>query len=277
MRSHTSRNARAAMLSVVMLAAVMLAACRSPAATSIPAAPALPPMRLQYASGEDLLGSMRARYEGKWYQTLTFRQKTSRLLPNGTWNVQTWYEASKLPGRLRIDVDPVSAGNGVLYARDSQYVVNNGRVLQRTAEINPLLLLGFDVYAAPTLRVAALLKKEGYDLARVHADTFAGRPAIVVGALRGDLKRKQFWIDAEHLYFVRQIESNPRDATKMQDVRFVNYERRGDAWLAPRVELFSDGKLVFYEDYSDIRTDVPLDDALFDPSKWKTVKHWMTP
>jgi hypothetical protein len=33
---------------------------------------------------------------------------------------------------------------------------------------------------------------------------------------------------------------------------------------------------VFYEDYEDVRVDVPLDDALFVPSRWKTAKHWTT-
>ena len=82
-------------------------------------------------TGEDVVDAMHDRYLGKWYTTLTFRQKTSRLLANGKWNVQTWYEAMKLPGRLRIDFDPVSAGNGVLYARDSQFVVQNGRAAAR--------------------------------------------------------------------------------------------------------------------------------------------------
>lgn len=269
-----SVNTRFAPIAILSLS--LLGACRGSTVATVPAA-AVPAVRLDYASGEDVLAAMRARYEGKWYQTLTFKQKTSRLLANGSWNVQTWYEASRLPGRLRIDFDPISAGNGVLYARDSQYVVRGGRVLQRTGDLNPLLLLGFDVYAAAPSRVATLLRRQGYDLTRVHADSFAGRPMIVVGALRGDLKRKQFWIDAERLYFVRQLEPNPRDASKTQDVRFLNYERRGEAWIAPRVELYADGKLVFSEDYSDIRTDVPLDDALFDPAKWKTAKHWLKP
>jgi len=26
-----------------------------------------------------------------------------------------------------------------------------------------------------------------------------------------------------------------------------------------------------------MRTNEPLDDALFDPTKWKTAKHWMIP
>ena len=100
---------------------------------------------------------------------------------------------------------------------------------------------------------------------------------IVVGARAGDTHRKQFWIDAEHLYFVRTLEPAPRDSTKVQDVRFVNYRREGSAWVSPRVEIHTDGKLVFFEDYSDIRTDVALDDDLFEPSRWKTARHWITP
>jgi hypothetical protein len=58
-------------------------------------------------------------------------------------------------------------------------------------------------------------------------------------------------------------------------VRFLKYRREGDAWIAPRVEVYTAGKLVFYEDYSDVKANVPLDEALFDPSKWKTARHWM--
>jgi hypothetical protein len=230
---------------------------------------------LAYATGAQVVAAMRDRYAGRWYATLTFKQKTSRLLPNGTWSVQTWYEAMRLPGRLRIDFDPVSGGNGVLYARDSQYVASNGRVLRAEPGINDLLLLGFDVYGNPTARMVALLRRQGFDLSRVHMDSFDGRPMIVVGALAGDTRRKQFWVDADRLVFVRLLEPSPVDSLKTQDIRFVNYERRGDAWLAPRVELYNDGKLVFYEDYADVHTDVPLDDALFDPARWKTAKHWV--
>jgi len=220
---------------------------------------------------------MHARYAGKWYSTLTFTQKTSRLGADGKWNVQTWYEALKVPGELRIDFDPVSAGNGVVYVRDSAFTVTGGRALKGQPQINPLLLLGFDVYGNPPARTEALLRKEGYDLSRVHADTFNGRAMIVVGAHKGDLRRKQFWVDTEHLVFVRSLEPAPRDTTKIQDIRFANYERHGDAWVAPRVEIHTDGKLVFHEDYTNIRTNVPLDAALFDPTKWKTAKHWLTP
>jgi hypothetical protein len=271
MRIFSTSAARLAAFS--LLACLAFTACRGRHDTA-PAPARGGARQANYSSGEAVVAAMRSRYAGKWYNTLTFRQKTSRLLANGKWDVQTWYEAMRLPGRLRIDFDPISAGNGVLYARDSQFVASNGRVVRAEPGINDLLLLGFDVYVLPTARSEALLRRQGFDLSRVHDDTFEGRPMLVVGALRGDLHRKQFWIDAERLYFVRLLEPDPRDADKTQDIRFVNYERRGDAWVAPRVELYSDGKLVFYEDYTDIRTGVPLDDSLFDPTKWRAAKHW---
>ena len=264
---------------VAAIACVTFAACSRGPATSTPASAPAPatPTRVtpRFASGEEVVAAMRARYAGKWYNTLTFKQKTSRLLPNGTWKVETWFEAMRLPGRLRIDFEPVSAGNGVLYARDSQFVASNGRVIQSGPGINDLLLLGFDVYANSPARTGALLRRQGLDLNRVHEASFEGRPMVVVGALRGDLRRKQAWIDAERLYLVRLVEPTRTDSAKVQDIRFLGYERRGDAWLAPRVEIFNDGKLVFVEEYSEIRTDVPLDESIFDPTPWKNPKHWM--
>jgi hypothetical protein len=108
----------------------------------------------------------------------------------------------------------------------------------------------------------------------VHETTFQGKPMIVVGARKGDYNRKQFWIDAERLLFVRMLEPTPRDTTKMQDIRFVNYEPRGAAWVSPRVEIWSEGKLVFFEDYEDIKVNVELEDVLFQPKTWKSAKHW---
>ena len=106
---------RVAPTATLILAA--FAACRSastpPVTTPAPASA----IRTTYPSGNALLAAMRERYDGKWYRTLTFVQKTSRLQADGKWNVQTWYEAMKVPGLLRIDFDPISAGNGVLYAR----------------------------------------------------------------------------------------------------------------------------------------------------------------
>ena len=272
MRIHQSRAALVAALPLLLLVACHRG--RAPAGAPPPAPSAPAERESEFLTGQGVVEAMHARYLGKWYTTMTFRQKTSRLLANGKWNVQTWYEAMKLPGKLRIDFDPVSAGNGVLYARDSQFVVQNGRLLRGDPGINPLLLLGFDVYTATVAHTTTRLRREGFDMSAVHETTFQGKPMIVVGAQKGDYNRKQFWIDKERLLFVRMLEPTPRDTSKMQDIRFVNYEPRGAAWVAPRVEIWSEGKLVFYEDYDDIKVNVELDDALFQPKQWKAARHW---
>lgn len=269
MRLAPAHAARAAAL--VLIVSVAGACARAPIATPAPA----PSRAATIATGEDAVAAMRDRYAGRWYRTLTFRQKTSRLLPTGKWDEQTWYEALALPGRLRIDFEPVSAGNGVLYARDSQFVAANGRIVRAEPGINDLLLLGFDVYANPVARTDSLLRRQGFDLARFHRDSLDGRAMLVVGANAGELRRKQFWVDAERLVFVRLLEPNPRDSTRVQDIRFVNYQPRGDAWISPRVEIYDGGKLVFSEDYFDMRTDVPLDESIFDPTPWRNPKNWV--
>ncbi len=272
MRIHQSRAALVAALPLLLLVACHRGRAPAGAPPPEPSAPA--ERESEFLTGQGVVEAMHARYLGKWYTTMTFTQKTSRLLANGKWNVQTWYEAMRLPGRLRIDFDPLTSGNGVLYARDSQFVVQNGRLLRGDPGINPLLLLGFDVYTATVAHTTTRLRREGFDMSAVHETTFQGKPMIVVGAQKGDYNRKQFWIDKERLLFVRMLEPTPRDTSKMQDIRFVNYEPRGAAWVAPRVEIWSEGKLVFYEDYDDIKVNVELDDALFQPRQWKAAKHW---
>ncbi len=269
MHTVQARAARAAASALALLAA---GACtRTPIATPAPVA-ARP---AGFATGEAVVAAMHDRYAGRWYHTVTFRQKTSRLRPDGTWDVQTWFEALAIPGRLRIDFDPVSGGNGVMYARDSQFVAANGRLVRAEPGINDLLLLGFDVYANPVARTDSLLRRQGFDLALAHEDTLEGRRVYVVGARPGDTRRKQFWVDAERLLFVRLMEADPRDSTRVQDIRFTSYQPRGEAWISTRVEIHAGGKLVFSEDYSDIRTDAPLDESIFDPTPWRNPKNWV--
>jgi len=88
----------------------------------------------------------------------------------------------------------------------------------------------------------------------------------VIGAAAGDLRSHQLWIDKERLLFVRSIEPDDRDTTKTVDIRFDDYVKMtGGGWLSERVEIYRDGKLVQREEYSDVRTNDPIDPAIFAP------------
>ena len=96
--------------------------------------------------GEALIREMHQRYDGKWYRTLTFVQKTS--FPDG--RSETWYEAAEMPGKLRIDVAPVDSMNTILFRNDSVYQYQRGERKVAEAMTHPLMVLGFDVYAPGT-------------------------------------------------------------------------------------------------------------------------------
>jgi hypothetical protein len=224
-------------------------------------------------TGDGLLRAMHDRYQTSWYKTLTFTQKSTTYKPDGTSTAETWYEAALLPGKLRIDIGPPSTGNGYVLVDGTATVVKDGKVTGSIPLVNMLLVLGFDVYTQDPETTIKVVKGEGYDLSKFREDTWEGHPAYVVGADKGDLKSKQFWVAKDTLLFVREIEPAHDDPKKLDDVRFTDYRPLAGAWVAARVEVHTDDKMVFSEDYSDIRANVNLAPGTFDPQQFSTT-HW---
>jgi hypothetical protein len=261
-------------ISTLLLLAV-LGACSRSVQVGSGAAPAI--RADDIATAGQLVSAMHARYAGKWYRNITFVQTSTYLRPDGTPSrTELWYEAGEMPGKLRIDLGDIAKGNGVLYRADSVYQVQGGRITHRAAGGNPLMTLGFDVYAQPPSSTLAHLRRERIDTAIMHRSNWKGRPVFVVGAASGDTTTNQFWVDAERLLFVRLIQTNPQNR-RTQDIRFEKYVPHAGGWVAERVEFVADGRLVFLEEYKDVRVNVALDSALFIPSRWSTAKHWYQP
>jgi hypothetical protein len=135
-----------------------------------------------------------------------------------------------------------------------------------------LLLLGFDVYFLPPGQTLAKLKELHFDLSLMREDEWQNRPVYVVGAKRGDARSLQFWIDKEHLYFVRLLEPAGRAGSLTRETQFNNYRRLGGGWISPDVVFTVDGKIQMTEQYSEIRPNPTLDPALFDPEQWKSAR-----
>jgi len=250
------------------------AACHRQHPTAAPPPPArttpAPSAPVAVTSGPTLVRAIHDRYASDWYRTLTFTQKTTVRLPSGGEIVQTYYEALSLPGRLRIDTDLQSRG-GVLFARDSVFTFSGGKLVRADSGLNELLVLGFDVYAQPVPRSEGVLRRLGFDLTKFHEATWQGKPVYVVGALRGDTTSKQFWIDRDRLLFVRLIAKTARGRT---DTRFSQYVQYGEGWVATVVEQYVNGRRALLEQYSGVRVNASLPDALFDPKQWATAPHW---
>lgn len=218
-------------------------------------------------NGEELIRAMNTRYKDGWYRTFTFTQRTVHHLPDGSKREETWFEVIKAPGNLRIDVAPLDSGNSMIFARDSLYIIRKGSLAAARPLVHSLLVLGFDVYVQPPSVTIGQLRALGYDLELFHETTWRGRPVYVVGAAKGDEKRKQFWIDKEHLLFVRSLDFNARDSSHTE-VQFNQYERIGGGWVAPEVLFFRNGRVVTEEYYSDMNVNVDVNDRIFLPS-WK--------
>ena len=223
-------------------------------------------------NGEDVLRAMHDRYPA-WYRTITFTQKSTTYKPDGTSTAETWYEASSIPGKLRIDIGPASEGNGYVVVDGKLSIIKDNQVVATRDSVNMLLVLGFDVYRQDPETIIQVVKGEGYDLSKLREDTWEGKPVYVVGAERGDLRSRQFWVEKDTLLLVREIEPARGDPGKLHDIRFTRYEPLDGGWVAAGVEVYSDGKKVFSEDYIDIRANVKLDPAVFDSQQFRTT-HW---
>ena len=212
-------------------------------------------------NGEDLIREMHNRYAGKWYQTLTFVQKTTK----GDGTVETWYEAARIPGFLRIDIAPVDSGNAILFRNDSVYVFRGGQRRQARPYVHPLMVLGFDVYADTPEKTIEKLKGLNFDLTRLREDSWQGRPVYVVGAAAGDTTSNQFWVDKERLLTVRLIQ--PGNGSSMESL-FNKYQRIGNTWIAPEMIFNVNGRAMQTEEYSDMQVDVDLPEGLFEPGAY---------
>ena len=71
----------------------------------------------------------------------------------------------------------------------------------------------------------------------------------------------------------RRAAGNLHDPAKLTDSRFLDYRKNSPGWVAAKVEFYTDGKLVFDEQYTEIEVNGKLNPAMFDPAQFATT-HW---
>jgi hypothetical protein len=233
------------------LAVGILIACGAPAASA------------QLRDGKVLLAAMHTRYEQSWYRTVTFEEQAVTRNPDGTHKTETWWEALIVPGKLAIHIGAPESGTGHLFNDGTLTTFRDGKIASTRPFVHMLLVLGFDVYRQPPETTIKECTDQGIDLNKIHEEMWLGREVYVVGADRGDLKSKQFWVEKQRLLFVRLLQPDQTDPKKMDDYRFGDYVRVGGGWIAARVDFYTGGMDNFYETYSDIKGNPKLDPARF--------------
>lgn len=268
---------------LVVVGLVVLGACSSshppttrpePAATPTPSAkpPASAPgsVAIPVTSGATLARAIHDRYAASAPRNLTFVQKTTVILSSGSQIAQTWYTAGELPGRWRIDTDQSSKG-GTLYLGDSTYQFTGGKLAKADTGLNEILSIAFDVFSQPATKSEALLRHMGIDASRFHEGNWRGAVVYVVGAVRGDTTSKQVWVERDRLVPVRLLENTRQGRT---DFRFNDYAQAGGQWVPSEIEQYVNGKRRLVEHLTQVRTNVSLPDALFDPKRWSSAPNW---
>lgn len=216
--------------------------------------------------------AMHARYDGKWYRTLTFVQHNTAYHPDSTVEHSVWREWLMAPGKLRIEFQPADSGNGMIFTADSQFAFTKDSLTMARGFVHPLLVLGFDVYAQPVDRTIALLTQRRIDMSVLSETTWQGRPVWVIGAKAGDVHSRQFWVDKERLVFVRLLGPAGQDTSKTSDTRFNKYAPLAGGWISAEVEFLVDGQRQFLEEYVDIQANVPMPATLWDARQWKATR-----
>ncbi|MFQ5746317.1 MAG: hypothetical protein ACE5HF_03750 [Gemmatimonadota bacterium] len=135
------------------------------------------------STGRDLIQAMHDRYADSWYETVRFEQTTTFFGADGSVaRSETWQEFLHLPGRLRVELP---GGRGLIFRNDSIYQLQDGAVANAAPQIHSLLVLGFDIYRQDPEATIARLEQAGFDLDRLRADRWNGRPVWVVGPRKG--------------------------------------------------------------------------------------------
>src|SRR5262249_4785789 len=152
------------------------------------------------ANGREVLEAMRRAYDGRWYTTLTFVQRTSKKDAQGKDTVETWYESlrhtSSAGTELRIDRGKPSEGNGVLYTAGRTRVFRGGKLVADRESGNALLPLIESVYVQPVAKTVEELAPVAVDWSRpIVEGRWDDRLVWIVGASsRDDLRSPQIWV-----------------------------------------------------------------------------------
>ena len=224
-------------------------------------------------SSSELITEMHDRYAGNWYRSLRFTQSNTFYTQSGGEQKSRWIEHLSVPGKLRIDFEPLSSKSGLLILNNRVTTFDNGKRVDSRRSIQAILTLTADVYAIPVEVTMRRLDSLKIDLEKFRSAKFEKKRVYVIGADDGDLESNQVWIDAERLLLVRIIQQEKRgDKTVVTDTRVGDYKDVDGFPVAHEFVSTRDGKPYFREQYEDVRVNAELPEGIFDPSKWSSVR-----
>src|SRR5687767_8554401 len=210
-------------------------------------------------SSRELVREMHDKYAQNWYRTLRFEQSNTFYTSSGREEKSRWVEHLSVPGRLRIDFEPLESKSGLLILNNRVTTFDNGRRVDTRRAIQPILTLTADVYAIPAEVTLRRLDSLRIDLDKFRTDRLDRERVYVIGADEGDLQSNQVWIDADKLVLVRLIQSEKRgERTVVTDTRVRDYKEIEGFPVAHEFMSLRDGKPYFKEEYENVKVNEPI-------------------
>ncbi|WP_420386643.1 hypothetical protein [Roseivirga sp.] len=219
----------------------------------------------QISSTSQLLDAMQVKHRNHWFKTFTFEQETIRYSGGAARDTSIWNEAILYPDRFRIDYG--EPGRFVIFRNDSAYRFSQSAFQSKRLEPQEFLLFKGGMYFMPAYEVSGKLKNYGYDTSLFREDRFNGQRVYVVGAKEGDLKAKQFWVNADHFYIVRRISA--LSDGRVLDVQYSDHKKFEGGWVEQKVIFYLQEQLIQIEKYLNIEVGQALSEQIFEPENPK--------
>ena len=250
---------------LILLAATACSAAIQPSEDEVPA--------VAVSSSNELIQAMHDRYAGNWYRTLRFTQTNTFYTQSGGEQKSKWVQHLSVPGRLRIDFEPLSSKSGMLIVNNRVTTFDNGRRVDSRRSLQAILTLTADVYAIPAEVTLRRLDSLKVDLGKFRRDRLDRTRVYVIGADEGDMESNQIWIDAGRLLLLRIIQQEKRgQRSVVTDTRVGDYRDVDGFPIAHEFVSMRDGKPYFREQYEDVRVNAELPPGIFDPARWARVR-----
>lgn len=226
--------------------------------------------KAKYKNGSEIVKAMYKRWEGKWYPNFQFEQRAIFYENGQVSKEEVWQELYSQPGLLHIRFDGFESGNGAVFAQDTVYRFQEGKLAGKMPQVHPLVLLSFDIYFLKPEETIAKLNTLNFDLNKVYETDWQGRKAVVVGASNPeDVNSPQFWVDKERLYVLRVV-TNSKGSVR--DVEMNNYQFIEKNWVATEIVFKTDGATTLREEYFNISFPKSTDSKWFDPENFSNTR-----
>lgn len=224
----------------------------------------------QLKTGEEVIKEMYRLKSKNVHKYMTFEQQTLFFENDMFKKQEKWFEAIGCPGKLIVKMDAFDSGKGLLFANDTMYNFEGGKLQSASYKIHDLVWLGFDIFFINPEISIPQTHKLGYDVSKMYLADHYGTEMYAIGASSKDDKSNQFWIDKEKLTLVKVVKFG--NDGSVHETIFDKFMQMGVIWVGTQLIFKKNGQKWLEEKYSNIKFSSSFDESVFKPANFVKAK-----